>query len=261
MRMMTRAAVALGSVLIAAGATIVGAQTIKTESFDRDPGWEGFNNRLVPKTAKTVHQDFGYSATTFAGKDKGEIGGTIWRGSRPASYARAIEPKTLSDPLSATGTFAITDTSGSSSVFLGWFKAGSGNETDQGRQNSLGLRFAGQGAGARLTLQLVTATNQACGTKITPWVVDKTKPKGEPGRKFRPPALKNDGTHYTWKLDYDPNANGGDGQMQFTVRSDADEHDEFEGKTFTVALPKGYKSTARRSIASAWPTASGRATR
>ena len=48
-----------------------------------------------------------------------------------------------------------------------------------------------QVAGARLTLRLVTGMNQACGTKVTPWEVDKTKPKGM--RKFRPPTIKNDG--------------------------------------------------------------------
>ena len=26
-----------------------GAQTLKTETFDRDPGWEGHNNHIVPK--------------------------------------------------------------------------------------------------------------------------------------------------------------------------------------------------------------------
>src|SRR6185369_7857699 len=77
--------------------------------------------------------------------------------------------------------------------------------------------------------------NQSCGTKVTEWEVPK---KGE---KFRPPSLKNDGTRYTWKLDYDPQANEGLGQMQFTMRSNSDKPQEFEGKTFTVPLPKGYK--------------------
>src|SRR6266542_742764 len=201
---------------------------LKQEQFDRDPGWEGHNNRIVPKTIKTVHQDFGYSPTALAGKEKGEIGGTIWRSSKQASYADKIPVKTLNDELSASGTFAITSSSGSSGAFFGWFKS---DQPEAGRQNTLGIRFSGQGSGARLTLQLVTATNQACGTKITPWTVDKTKPRGE-GRKVRPTSIKNDGTQYTWKLDYDPQANGGDGQIQFTIRSNSDKPEEFEGKTF-----------------------------
>ena len=224
-------------VLICSGA-LVRAET-KSEDFDKDPGWDGFNNHIEAKAGKTVKQDFGYRESNFAGKEKGEIGGTIWRSMTPASYAAKIEPRTLADKLHASGTFAITATAGSSGGFVGWFKAG---EKDAGRQNSLGIRFAGEGSGGRITFQLVTATNQACGTKVTPWVVDKTKPKG-PERKYRPTAIRNDGTRYTWTMDYDPDANGGDGQMRFVIRSNREKPDEsFEGKTFEVNLPKGYKT-------------------
>jgi hypothetical protein len=209
---------------------------LKSEHFDRDPGWEGHNNHIVPKLVKTVEQKFGYSATNFAGKEKGEIGGTISRCSTQASYAAKIAPKTLNDKLAASGTFALTASSGSSGAFFGWFKA---EEPGGGRQNTLGFRLAGEGGGARLTLQLVTATNQACGTKVTPWIVDKDKPKGQ--RKFRPTSIKNDGTRYTWTLGYDPQSSEGNGQLQFTIRSNSLQPEKFEGKMFTVALPKGYK--------------------
>src|SRR5437867_12867574 len=63
---------------------------LKTEHFDRDPGWEGHNNRIAPKVVKAVQQDFGYSATNLAGKADGEIGGTIWRSPTRASYAARI---------------------------------------------------------------------------------------------------------------------------------------------------------------------------
>ena len=218
---------------------------LRTENFDKDPAWDAHQNRIPPKDGKTVKQDFGYRETNVAGKEKGEIGGTIWRCSTPASYAATITPKTLNDKLTASGTFAITATAGSSGAFFGWFKADRAGDdsaaADAGRQNSLGFRFAGEGSGARITFQLVTATNQACGTKITPWVVDKSKPKGE-GRKFRPTSIKNDGTRYVWKMDYDPDANGGGGVMTFTIRSNREKPDEaFEGKAFTVNLPPGYK--------------------
>ena len=215
---------------------------VRTEKFDQDPAWEAFQNRIPPKDGKTVKQDFGFRETNVAGKAKGEIGGTIWRCSTPASYAATIEPRTLNDKLTASGTFAITATAGSSGAFFGWFKGDreDGNE-DAGRQNSLGFRFAGEGSGARITFQLVTATNQACGTKVTTWVVDKSKPKGE-GRKIRPTSVRNDGTRYTWRMAYDPAANDGGGAMTFTVRSNREQPDEsFEGKTFTVNLPPGYK--------------------
>ena len=209
----------------------------KAESFDRDPNWEGFNNHLTPKRVPQVTQDFGYSLSNFAGKEKGEIGGRVWRSSTRASYAAKLQPKTLSHKLSASGTFALTATSGSSGAFFGWFDA---EKTGSGRRNTLGFRFAGEGSGSRLTLQLVTDKNQACGTKVTPWVVDKTKPRGE-GRKFRPTSIKNDGTRYAWSLDYDPEANAGAGEIRFTLRGSGTNHEAFEAKTHAVALPKGYK--------------------
>src|SRR5437016_8202150 len=56
---------------------------LKTESFDKDPGWEGHNNRVVPQRLPTVVQDFGYSKTNFAGAEKGEIDGQGTRASEP----------------------------------------------------------------------------------------------------------------------------------------------------------------------------------
>src|SRR5437870_8049087 len=94
---------------------------LKNESFDQDPGWEGFNNRVTPKRIPTVTQDFGYSPSNFAGTEKGEIGGQVWRSSTRASYAASIRSKTLHDKLKASGSFAITATAGSSGAFFGWF--------------------------------------------------------------------------------------------------------------------------------------------
>src|SRR6516164_7673895 len=83
---------------------------LKTESFDKDPGWEGHNNRVVPERVPTVTQDFGYSKSKFAGKAAGELGGKITRAAEPAYYADKIGPVTLDDKLSASGSFAVTKT-------------------------------------------------------------------------------------------------------------------------------------------------------
>src|SRR5689334_7500301 len=79
-------------VTVAGGAGIGGADdkpkpALKSESFDRDPGWEAFNNRIELKKVPTVTQDFGYSATKFASKEKGEVGGRVQRSTTPAYYA------------------------------------------------------------------------------------------------------------------------------------------------------------------------------
>jgi hypothetical protein len=202
---------------------------LKTEPFDKDPGWEGFNNRIVPKKLPKVTQDFGYSGTRFAAKDKGEIGGRITRSAKPAYYADRIV-KTLKDKLSAAGTFALTASTPGSGVFFGWFNAeqpGGGGRPI----NSLGLDFDGENSGARLAVRLIGATNKTCGTFVTPFI---------PG-KFRPTPIKKDGTRYAWTLDYDPEANEGNGRFQFSIKSNSARPEEFEGKTFTVDLPPGFR--------------------
>ena len=183
---------------------------LKTEHFDRDPGWEGHNNRVVPKKVQMVKQDFGYSATHFAGKDAGEMGGTIQRATTPASYAAALTPaKTLDDKLTASGSFAITAVKGGAGVFFGFFNSqqpgGSGRAI-----GSLGLDFDFESKGGRLAVRMITGGNKSCGTFITPYL---------PG-KFRPTPIKCDGTRYHWTLDYDPLGAGGNGQFTFTMRSD-----------------------------------------
>src|SRR4029453_18702590 len=45
----------------------------KTQHFDADPGWEGYQNRIAPQQPRTIEQDFGYRESNFAGKGKGEI--------------------------------------------------------------------------------------------------------------------------------------------------------------------------------------------
>ena len=222
------------------------ASTAKTEHFDHDPGWEGRNNRVIPKEYLTVVQAFGYSQTHFAGAAAGEMGGQVWRASEPAYYGDKIGPRTLADRLSASGTFALTKTSPGSGLFFGFFRAqqpGAGGRPI----GSLGMHLDCERSGARLAVRLITGQNQSCGTFITPFI---------PG-KFRPTPLKNDGTRYTWKLDYDPDAADGRGQFTFMIRGDAesllDQPDLPEAHrqearirfpnqtTFTVDLPDGYK--------------------
>src|SRR5437868_4814264 len=93
------------------------------------------------------------------------------------------------------------------------------------------MDFDGEKKGARLAVRLISGTNKSCGTFITPFI---------PG-KFRPTPIKNDGTRYTWTLTYDPEANKGGGQFQFTIKSNSAKPEAFEGKIFSVDLPAGFK--------------------
>jgi hypothetical protein len=204
---------------------------LKIESFDRDPGWEGHNNHIVPQHVPTVTQDFGYSKTNLAGQAAGELGGQVTRASEPAYYADRIGPVTLDDKLSAAGTFAVTKTTAGGGIFFGFFRAeqpaGGGRPT-----GSLGLDMDSERGGARLAVRLITGRNQSCGTFVTPFI---------PG-KFRPTPIKNDGTRYQWTLDYDPDAAGGRGQFQFTLRGDAPKPGEFS----SADIPENHKEEARR---------------
>lgn len=203
---------------------------IKHESFDRDPHWEGLNNWVVPKKARDMVEDFGFSNTRHLTDRGGEIGGSVQRSTRPAFFAARLTPRTLDQALKASGTFAITNTNPSSGVFFGFFNhdqpGGGGRPV-----NSIGFDFDGEHAGARLAVRMINSQNRSCGTFITPFI---------PG-KFRPTPIRNDGTRYTWTLQYDPSANGGGGQFSVVINSEGDSHEPFEGKTFTVDLPPGFR--------------------
>ena len=198
-------ALSLGGLLAAAEGPKE-ALTMKSERFDADPGWEGHNNRIVPQRRPTVTQDFGYSPTSIAGRAAGELGGIVTRAAEPAFYGDNLGPVTLDDKLSASGSFAITKTTPGGGVFFGFFRAKQPGAA--GRPiASLGLDIDCEASGARLAVRLITARNQSCGTFITPFI---------PG-KFRPTLIRNDGTRYTWKLDYDPD--GADGPWPVYVHA------------------------------------------
>jgi len=72
-------------VLVVALATATGEDNLKSERFDRDPGWDSHNNWTLDRKPVKVTQAFGYSQTNHArGKAAGEVGGGIVRSSRAA---------------------------------------------------------------------------------------------------------------------------------------------------------------------------------
>ncbi|HEX5472365.1 MAG TPA: hypothetical protein VFW73_10785 [Lacipirellulaceae bacterium] len=221
---------------------------VKVETFDHDPGWDSHNNRIVPNHYSFVVQDFGYSRSNVAGKARGEIGGQVTRASEPAYYADKLGRLTLDNKLSASGTFALTKTTGGAGMFFGFFRAEQPGAS--GRPiSSLGLDFDCEKTGARLAVRLITGKNQSCGTFVTPFI---------PG-KYRPTPLRPDGTRYTWTLDYDPNAAEGRGRIVFTIHGDAPKPGELERRvtstqfkkeieshfpnttSFAIDLPRGFK--------------------
>ncbi len=215
---------------------------LRQEAFNYDPGWEGHNNHIVPKEYPTVTQDFGYSRTNFAGKAAGEIGGRVHRASEAAFYGAKIEQRSLKDKLSASGSLAFTQSAGNTGVFFGWF-----NSKQPGRSGrpvaSLGMNFDCEPGGARLAVFVITGQNQVNGQFITRY--ERYHSEAERA-VLRPTPIRNDGTRYHWKLDYDPEANGGNGQVQFIIKSGSGTPEDFEGKKFTMDLPAGFKQQGTR---------------
>jgi hypothetical protein len=79
-----------------------------------------------------------------------------------------------------------------------------------------------------MAVYLITANNKVHGNFVTPYI---------PGT-YRPTPIKSDGSvRYTWKLDYDPAANGGNGRFTFTVKGDGATPANFENRKLTVDIP------------------------
>lgn len=146
----------------------------KTKSFDTDPGWDRHNNRVTVEKPNPVAQDFGYGQTNHAGgQAAGEIGGRVQRCTTPATYGKQFDkPRTLDRKLRYSGTFAVTQTMGSSSLYFGWFNT----KTMEVRpRNFLGLMLNGEGRGAAVHLSYTIAACQSDGFRAT-----GTGPKGRP---------------------------------------------------------------------------------
>ena len=100
------------------------------ESFDRDPGWEGFQNhhKYVSKDVRPRF-DFGYSPTHFAGgKAAGEMGGLIFRGdgrytNMMAFYGDRLAELTIKNGLKASGKISLRRAVSDSDVLFGFFHA------------------------------------------------------------------------------------------------------------------------------------------
>jgi hypothetical protein len=190
---------------------------LKSESFDKDPGWEGHNNHIVPKRVVTVKQDFGYSKTHFAGKAAGELGGQLTRASEPAYYADKIGALSLDDRLEANGKVVLKSGAPDSDMYLGWFNSASKDEPPSRAGHFLGVHVGGPTrVGHYFHPSLATANG--------------TKSQAKTGPVLTPEKV------YDWSVVYDPAAEGGKGAI--TVRLDKE--------SVTLVLKKGIKAQGAR---------------
>jgi hypothetical protein len=113
----------------------------RVERFDRDPNWDGHNNRAATPEPRAIRQDFGYSLTAHAGRKPGEMGGFLCPAAEPAYYAKPIPRATFDAPLSASGTIAMDWRP--THALVGFFDAGTLNEWRT--PNTIALRVSGRG--------------------------------------------------------------------------------------------------------------------
>lgn len=180
----------------------------RTERFDKDPGWDGHNNRSDHFKPRPVKQDFGYSATAHAGGPPGEIGGFITPDAEPAYYARKIPARSLAEPLTASGTLACTGRE--FHVLIGFFNAETLNEWRT--PNTVVLRISGRGDVFYAWLEYATSRWRAGGDE--PRGFTEVPPGG--GRP-RPLGFASKGAIHRWSLRYDPAGNKGHGIVTASI--------------------------------------------
>ncbi|MFO0846701.1 MAG: hypothetical protein U0797_30755, partial [Gemmataceae bacterium] len=170
----------------------------RTQRFDRDPGWDGHNNRLA--SPRTVRQDFGLS--------KGKLGGFLSTAAEPAYFARKLDPRTFDDELSASGTLLCDGPQ--THFLLGFFHAGTLNEWRT--PNTVALRISPRGSFFYAWLEYCTKDWRAGGDSPRSFPM-KRDPKT--GRM----SLEGFATKKPWKwsLRYDPRGNDGRGVVTATI--------------------------------------------
>ena len=190
--------------------------------FSRDPGWEGFRNRLRPDRPRVTRQHFGYRPGRKAGgKAPGEVGGWVQRSITPAWYAMSIPVRTLDDRLTASGRFAVHRDDSSTGTLFGWFndKASRGWRTP----NSLALRIDGNGGKYWVQFEYCTRHWLSGG---------KGCYEGEAYQTTKTKPFPADGTPHDWSLTYDPEGNGGKGGITFVL----------DGTKYELPLADGHRA-------------------
>lgn len=197
----------LGGALVLLGAVACAVRAEeRTEKFDKDPGWDGMNNRAKPEK-RTVRQDFGYSRTANAGGKLGEIGGFITPAAESAYYGKKIEKKTFDDPLSASGTLVCK---GPVHLLVGFFSSDTVNEWRT--PNTISLRIQGRGDVFFAYVEYCTSKWRAGGDSPGGFATLKDAKTGRTTlRGFKVGAV------LAWAIKYDPTGNKGSGAVTVTL--------------------------------------------
>ncbi|MDB5310179.1 MAG: hypothetical protein JWO38_4381 [Gemmataceae bacterium] len=203
-----RARVVCGAALLACSIGGWAVAEERTERFDKDPGWEGRNNRATSPEKRTVRQDFGYSGTANAGSKPGEVGGFISPAAETAYYARKLETKTFDTPLSASGTLQCKGRA--FHALIAFFNAGTVNEWRT--PNTIALRLLGRGDVFYAYVEYCTGKWRAGGDSPGGFATVKNTATGRVElRGFKT------GVPHQWSIKYDPAGNKGGGVVTVTL--------------------------------------------
>jgi hypothetical protein len=201
----------------------------KTETFDRDPGWIGVNNRSAqaPGNQRTVRQDFGWTATNHAGGQAGEAGGFISPAGDVAFYGAPIAKATFDQKLSASGTMFVAP--GGTHLLLGFFNAAAAKEW---RTNStISLRIQARGPDRFFAYVEYCTSKWRAGGDSTPFP-SAPDPKTGRSQLIGFPT----GKALKWMLTYDPEGNDGRGIVTATI----------DGKTAICNVAADHKADGAR---------------
>ena len=196
----------LAAVACGLGAAEPGSK-LRLEHFDKDPHWDGHNNRLGENNPVTVRQDFGYAAESPFHAPA--IGGLVTTAAAPAYYAKKLPARTLSDALSVSGKIIVPK--GGPNILIGFFNDGTLNEWRT--PNTIALRVDGRGDYFYAYLEYCTAK----------WRAGGVFPSKKPGAQhFEFPSGD---TPHNWTLRYDPATRTISGSMDDQVLSAKVRHD------------------------------------
>jgi hypothetical protein len=206
------------------------------ESFDRDPKWDGLQNRRTYTTTYVRPRfDFGYSPTNFAGgKAGGEMGGLTFRGDQRtpellAYYGDRIGDLTLDKPLRASGKIVLKQAVTDSMGLIGFFHATESIKTGKAQtsiapENFLG--FAVEGPSDE-------------GFFVYPYYGSSrpdTRPETSRSQQGERQHIFPDGKPHDWTLEYVPAGNDGEPRITITL----------DGKPYSIALPPEDKTAGAR---------------
>jgi len=188
----------------------------EAENFTEDPHWEEVGNReRFRDPAPYGRNDFGYSASNYAGGKVGELGGRLFscnpgEEEYKAYYGGHAGTLTLDHPLRARGRFVAREFSTDSSFALGWF-----NASKQGWpiENFVGVYFDSLSTVGRIAAPLY-GTSKGSKREKSDFLIF------EPGKQ------------YEWTLEYEPTAAEGRGLITFALA----------GKSVTLPLREGDKA-------------------